>query len=336
MAVFCHRCAAKTPGDSRFCQDCGAAISAEDSMPVSTVEPSPGIPGRTKDTVKAAAIYRKAAERGDASAQFNLAIMYDHGWGVHQDYSQSAVWYRKAAEQGFAAAQYNLGVAYCEEQGVPQDYAQASAWYRKAAVQGDATAQFSLGAAYYDGRGVPQDYEEAYFWINLAASGKSENIKVEEIDGLRAGAASHLTSEILCRAQERVRKVTEAHVVDPTPQLASAFVDRSNRAVYILPPKQVRKLRKFWSTFLWAVIWLPVSILGLPFIPIGFLATLPFGFCLVKLIEILTESYSGNVRQAHCPNCERPVNFWVSTGFPCPYCRHLLMQNGNRLFDTTR
>jgi len=37
-------------------------------------------------------------------------------------------WYRKAAEQGNAAAQYDLGVAYHNGQGVPRDYSLSYFW----------------------------------------------------------------------------------------------------------------------------------------------------------------------------------------------------------------
>jgi TPR repeat protein len=73
--------------------------------------------------------------------------LYDDGRGVPQDNLQAASWYRKAAEQGNADAQYSLGRLYYEGRGVPQDYAQAAAWHRKAAEQGDAVAQGSLGLA---------------------------------------------------------------------------------------------------------------------------------------------------------------------------------------------
>ena len=46
-----------------------------------------------------------------------------NGQGVPQDYAEAVTWYRKAAEQGDADAQYNLGVMYAKGQGVPQDYA---------------------------------------------------------------------------------------------------------------------------------------------------------------------------------------------------------------------
>ena len=53
-------------------------------------------------------------------------------------------WYRKAAEQGNADAQYMLGVAYMSGDGVVQDEAEAMKWYRKAAEQGHVGAKSSL------------------------------------------------------------------------------------------------------------------------------------------------------------------------------------------------
>jgi TPR repeat protein len=195
-----------------------------------------------QDLAKAAAIYRKAAEQGDAAAQYNLGIMYDHGRGVPQDYAQAALWYRKAAEQGFASAQLNLGAAYYEGQGVTQDYAQAAAWYRKAAEQGDATAQFNLGAAYCDGQGVAKDYAEAYLWLNLAASGKPEGIEVEEVVRMRDDAASHLTNDALIQAQERARRSFEEH--------SSASVGDNARA----PRAVVSKKSRWPSVVGWVLI----------------------------------------------------------------------------------
>jgi len=56
--------------------------------------------------------------------------MYENGSGVKQDYAEAAKWYRKAAERGDARAQYNLGFMYLNGTGVPQDYAEAEKWYK--------------------------------------------------------------------------------------------------------------------------------------------------------------------------------------------------------------
>jgi hypothetical protein len=85
--------------------------------------------------------YRKAAEQGNAIAQFNLGVMYEQGRGVGQSDTKAVAWFRKAAEQGYAYAQFNLGFMYEEGRGVGQSDAEAVAWYRKAAEQGNAYAK---------------------------------------------------------------------------------------------------------------------------------------------------------------------------------------------------
>ena len=59
-------------------------------------------------------------------------------------------WYRKAADQGDADAQYILGYCYETGAGVPKDTAQAADWYRKAATQGHTNARQGLGAPKID------------------------------------------------------------------------------------------------------------------------------------------------------------------------------------------
>ena len=62
--------------------------------------------------------------------------MYDEGRGVPKDDRQAVRWYRKAAEQGDAIAQYNLGLMYADGEGVPKDDVQAYAWANLAGAQG--------------------------------------------------------------------------------------------------------------------------------------------------------------------------------------------------------
>ena len=44
--------------------------------------------------------FRKAAEQGNAKAQFNLGECYVHGTGVARNEVEAVKWYRKAAAQG--------------------------------------------------------------------------------------------------------------------------------------------------------------------------------------------------------------------------------------------
>lgn len=52
---------------------------------------------------------KRAAERGNATAQCGLGYMYGTGKGVERDYEEAVKWYRRSAEQGNASAQCNLG-----------------------------------------------------------------------------------------------------------------------------------------------------------------------------------------------------------------------------------
>lgn len=113
--------------------------------------------------------YRKAAEQGDASAQFNMGICYYYGYGVMKDYSLSVYWWKKAAEQGNTEAQCNLGACYQEGYGVTKSHSQAVFWYRKAAEQGNALAQYNLARCYCIGEGVATDYSQAVYWCRKAA-----------------------------------------------------------------------------------------------------------------------------------------------------------------------
>ena len=125
--------------------------------------------GVAKDETEAVKWYREAAEQGFALAQCYLGYCYEKGQGVAKDYTEAVKWYRKAAEQGNAAAQNNLGYCYKKGQGVAKDYTEAVKWYRKAAEQGNAAAQNNLGYCYKKGQGVAKDYTEAVKWYRKAA-----------------------------------------------------------------------------------------------------------------------------------------------------------------------
>jgi TPR repeat protein len=112
---------------------------------------------------------RTSAEQGDATAQYNLAVAYDSGESVPQDYAEAVKWYRKAADQGYPSAQSNLGNMYENGRGVQQNPLEAAKWYRKAAEQGLAAAQYNLGIMYANGQGVPRDAAESTKWFRKAA-----------------------------------------------------------------------------------------------------------------------------------------------------------------------
>jgi TPR repeat protein len=122
------------------------------------------------DFATALRIFQPLAERGDATAQSNLGVLYEKGQGTARDYREALKWYRQGAQQGYADAQFNLGVMFYAGQGVTQDYREAAKWFRLAADQGAALAQSNLGFMYEKGQGLSRDYVRAYMWYSLAAS----------------------------------------------------------------------------------------------------------------------------------------------------------------------
>lgn len=83
--------------------------------------------------------YRKAAEQGDASAQYTLGLKT-----FNSDETEACFWFRKAAEQGHADAQEQLGECYEDGFGVTEDKTTAREWYQKAADQGHKLARARL------------------------------------------------------------------------------------------------------------------------------------------------------------------------------------------------
>jgi len=84
------------------------------------------------------------ADQGNAEAQFNLALMYDIGEGVPENYAEAFKWYRKAADQGLALAQSNLGLMYGTGKGVPENSIRAYVWWSMAKTQGNANAATNI------------------------------------------------------------------------------------------------------------------------------------------------------------------------------------------------
>ncbi len=149
---------------------------------------------------------RKAADRADPRAMYQLAEMYSDGKGVPENFSEAAKWYRRSADAGYPEAHTAMGVislikaaglAGDDESAVrfASDESKKSElysmilhpeklqvqnqmvlkdsvrWLRKGAEQGhDANAQFVLGMLTGAGVGVEKDPVQAAKWMRLAAT----------------------------------------------------------------------------------------------------------------------------------------------------------------------
>jgi TPR repeat protein len=54
--------------------------------------------------------------------------LYHNGFGVKRDQNEALKWFQKAAQQGDARAQYYVGIMYAAGQGAPKDLQTADMW----------------------------------------------------------------------------------------------------------------------------------------------------------------------------------------------------------------
>ncbi|MGB5320282.1 MAG: tetratricopeptide repeat protein [Eudoraea sp.] len=148
-----------------------------------------------------------AAEEGHSDSQFNVALMYEQGLGVHKDEKEAVLWYGKSASQGNAAAQFNLGVLYENGRGTAIDYERANEWYRKASVQGDPLAIGNLGMLYVRGQGVKENKVAgvALLLVSATMDSSPQNHAKQNISATR-----DLTTEMIGEAQLLSQKLSAA------------------------------------------------------------------------------------------------------------------------------
>lgn len=99
--------------------------------------------GRARDPVAGRARYEEAAARGHLWALHNLAWMYETGEGGEQDRARAAALYRRAAEGGNARSALDVGRLLIF--GDPPRVEEGRAWIRRSAEAGFVHAMASLG-----------------------------------------------------------------------------------------------------------------------------------------------------------------------------------------------
>ena len=113
---------------------------------------------------------KKAAETGNAEAQFEMGRIYGNGDGVPQDYEIAVGWLEKAARLNHAKAQESLGSIYANGVGVKQDFITARNWYLKAARNGLGSAQYLMATMFRFGLFESEvDMQKAIEWYQRAA-----------------------------------------------------------------------------------------------------------------------------------------------------------------------
>ncbi|MBC3861750.1 sel1 repeat family protein [Undibacterium jejuense] len=126
-----------------------------------------------KDKQKEAADwFKKAAEGGDAGAQFFYAeANYKSKLGLKQNYTEAWKWYAGASRQNNDKASFMLSRMCKYGEGVPLNLEQSIHWLQVASEQGNAQAMFLLSNAYTRGEGITKDPALAHHWLELSAKG---------------------------------------------------------------------------------------------------------------------------------------------------------------------
>ena len=85
-------------------------------------------------------IWLPLAEEDDLAAQYNVALLFEHGLGVEPNMNAALDWYIRAAEAGYPTAQVKIGDFYSSGFWGEERLPEALSWYPLAAAQGDEPA----------------------------------------------------------------------------------------------------------------------------------------------------------------------------------------------------
>ncbi|MEO6580704.1 MAG: SPOR domain-containing protein [Sphingomicrobium sp.] len=116
--------------------------------------------------VKAVAIWRTLAEKGDNDASFNLGQAYRLGRGVSADSAEAKKWFERAASRGHLDAQVSLGLLLFDTGDRPV----ALNWLKRAADRGEPRALLVTGTAMFNGDGLKRDPVRGYAYVSRAAA----------------------------------------------------------------------------------------------------------------------------------------------------------------------
>ena len=112
---------------------------------------------------------KKAAERCNPHAMYELATRYLTGRGVYRDDAEGLHWAREAARRGHVKGMVLAGCCLARGIGEQGGAEEAAAWFKKATYRGSAAAYYNLGGCYLLGIGKPQSKKAALIYYRSAA-----------------------------------------------------------------------------------------------------------------------------------------------------------------------
>jgi len=115
----------------------------------------------TADQNKSLYWYRRAVANNYPVAMNNLALLYESGQWVDQNYSMAFKLMCNAAQQGVGISQFNIGRYYHFGIATNPNGKQAKKWYEKASKNGHIGSNYGLALMYIDGILIDKDIDKA-------------------------------------------------------------------------------------------------------------------------------------------------------------------------------
>jgi TPR repeat protein len=159
---------------------------------------------------EAAALFRVAAEENVPQALHSLALLYEYGLGVEQNFEEARSLYAQAVEQHHVESMYNLAMMYAQGRGMPQDFPRARTLLEGAAQTNHAPSIYYIGVFKTYGYGCQVEYNQAINWFERAAGLDDYRVSAKAAKAAhelrtKVDAANLQNEQLLDKYQERAQ-----------------------------------------------------------------------------------------------------------------------------------
>ena len=158
------------------------------------------------DYEKAVPLYLKAANSGNAEAQYAMGICYENGRATEKNDSIARTWFLKSAQNGYAEAQLKMSLATTS----PRDnYKESFFWLKKCAENNDPSCMQGVAGSYESGRGTERNMDSMMVWLKRLALIDDKNLI--ELKGHSIANARFKLAEIYKNGEYVTKDLTEAY-----------------------------------------------------------------------------------------------------------------------------
>jgi TPR repeat protein len=167
---------------------------------------------------------RKSEAQGNLDARANLGWCLANGYGVTRDPVKAEALMRDAAGKGNLLAMSGLARIHSGDvEGFEANPAEAFRWYLESAAQGDRSGQYNLGRSYLHGVGTRVDPTEGWAWIERAAEQGFEPALAD----LRTRSDQAAINELQYRFQQQVEENMRSRPQGANPFSGNPYTQRN-------------------------------------------------------------------------------------------------------------